>query len=303
MSTQDATRANGTRFRSQNDRVQPHVVKNDSAPEWGGRFTCVACWRHDITDLERHRKRDCDDWNALNRINNGFVRQFNAGMAPPHHTSPEILLGEHYRLVKGRFNLLPHHIMRYQTEDWGPYDPLEAPPGALVSWRGLSYHELLGRVLHSLPPSMKHAPRVCCCSRALLRSRNGTTSSYIHERHTHDELMDMKAIGNFVEAHPVVLNLFNGFPWHTTSLALAVPAIQPLHGEGDWVNISRGGGGPAGTGGFPNGIAGSNIIHYQGFRLAQNGIGNPAQFANLYQGRNGYDVARGQFTMPGTPHR
>ena len=302
MSTADATRANGTRFRAQNDREQPHIIKNDSAPEWGGRFTCVACWRHGITDIERHRKRDCDDWNAFNRINNGYLRQFNMGMAPAHTTAPQVLHGEHYRLVKGTFNLMPHHIMRYQTEDWGPYDPLQAPLGVIANWVGRSYNDLLDQVLNVLPPSIQHAPRQCSCSRALLRSRNGTTSSYIHEQNSQDELMDMKAIGNFVEAHPHVNALFNHLPWNQTGLAMAVNANQPLHSKGIWINLTRAAGGVAGTGAFPLGLAGTIITHYQGWRFANFfGLGNPANFADLYHNRTAADVARGLFTMPGAP--
>ena len=127
MSTLDATRSNGSRYRHQNDREVYFYPPHDCAPEWGGRFTCVACWQHGIGDLERHRKQHCPNWNALNRINNGFERQFNAGMAPPNVVQPFRLLGEHYRMVKGRHGIMPHHIMRWQDEDWGPYTPMVTP--------------------------------------------------------------------------------------------------------------------------------------------------------------------------------
>ena len=148
MTSRDATRSNGGRYRSQQDRENHHIREHDSAPEWGNRFTCVACWQHNIPDLNRHRNQHCEDWNALNRINCGFQRQWQEGRAPMDGTGAypayaPVLLGEHYRMVKGRYGILPHHIMRWQNENFGPYDPLQTPQGVYTLWMGVTYHDLL----------------------------------------------------------------------------------------------------------------------------------------------------------------
>ena len=113
MTSRDATRSNGSRFRQQPEREVHHLRENDTAPEWGGHFTCVACWQHGISDLNRHRMQHCEDWNAFNRINCSFQRQHREGRSPldangaPPATA-FVLSGEHYRMVKGRYGLLPH---------------------------------------------------------------------------------------------------------------------------------------------------------------------------------------------------
>ena len=311
MATASATKSNGSRFRSDNDRVPHHVPKNDVAPEWGNQCTCVACWTHGITDLERHRRQSCDDWNALNRINTGFVREFNAGMAPPHTTQAYILSGEHHRMVKGRWGIQPHHIMRWQNENWGPYSPLDAPPDAAVVWRHATYHQLLLETLRSLPVSIAVAPRQCTCSMALLRSRNGTTHSYNNEKNSCDEFYDQKAVGNFMAAQPFLINRFEqqvaALPlaaganvWQVYQPARAVHANQPLAGHGDWVELAPPGRGICGEGQV--GISQANVRHFQQFHQAV-AMGNLVQHANLHQGKTILDVRRGNFAMPGTPRR
>ena len=94
-------------------------------PKWSwtyshlqNRFTCVACWQHNITNIVHHRSQHCKDWNALNRINCGFHQQWTEGRASfdasgSYTTKPYILKGEHYRMVKGQYGVQPHHIMRW----------------------------------------------------------------------------------------------------------------------------------------------------------------------------------------------
>ena len=311
MSTAAATRSNGTRYRSDNDRVPDHVPRNDVAPEWGCQCTCVACWTHGLPDLERHRRQSCDDWNALNRLNNGFVREFNAGMAPPNTLTPHVLSGEHCRMVKGRFGIMPHHIVRWQDENWGPYSPMDAPPDAAVAWRGISYFVLLVSTLQSLPVTIALTPRQCPCSMALMRSRNGTTHSCNNERNSCDEFLDQKAVGNFMAAHPFLIQRYEQqaapLPlgagvntWQMHQPARALLSNQPLAGVGDWVDLAPPGRGVCGLG--DQGVAEGNVQHFQQCNLAL-AAGHPNNVANLCQGKTVNDVRRGNFAMPGTPRR
>ena len=304
MATADATRANGARYRNQNDRVSNHVPRHDTAPEWGGRFTCVACWQHNIVDIERHRSQHCPDWNALNRINNGYVRQFNSGMAPPGVLLPLVLTGEHYRMVKGRFGIQAHHIMRWQDENWGPYDQLQCPPNSRMGWENFTYDFLLMNTINSLPRSIALVPRPCTCTMALQRSRNGTTHSYHNEKNTCDEFYDQRAVGNFMEAHHPLRGAYQhmpgGAPWNTTQAFLSTGSNQPLNGMGHWVELAPPGMGICGLGNV--GITDSNVQHFQQWQ--QNvAAGAPNQQANLYQGKTANDIRQGSFAMPGTPRR
>ena len=309
MTSREATRSHGSRCRQQNDREIHHVREHDTAPEWGNRFACVACWQHGLTDLTRHRNQHCPDWNAFNRINCGFHRQWQMGFAPidangncPH--SPFVLTGEHCRLVKGRFSLLPHHIMRWQSEDCGPCDPLETPPGVVTAWQGLTHHQLLQVALASLPPSVAAVPKKCTCTRALARSLNGTTSSCFHEKNALDELVCQKAVGDFMGAHPPLAgahqNQFGGH-WHNTQPFLARNSMMPLNGVGDWVDLAPANQGVCGVG--DHGIAESAAMHYTATMNAAAAGGIPNGQAHLYQGKNIHHARRGQFTMPGTPRR
>lgn len=307
MASREATRSNGSRYRMQHERTNYHIREHDSAPEWGNRFTCVACWEHGITDLARHRSNSCEDWNALNKINCGFQRQWQEGRAPlgamgQYPAKAFCLTGEHYRLVKGRFGILPHHIVRWQNENWGPYETLVAPPEVHVVWRNISYWTLLQNTINSLPSSMAVIPQQCTCSRALMRSLNGTTHSYHHEKNALDELNAQKAVGLFVDSHMFLrgqLQHIYGFGWQTTQPFLARVAPQPLNGTGNWIDLAPVGGfGVAGVG--DRGIAQTNVDHYNMYHTDV-AAGNVSQRMNLYQGKTVQDAQRGQFTMPGTP--
>ena len=307
MATRDATRSNGGRYRNQNDREPHHIREHDSAPEWGNRFTCVACWEHNIGDLDRHRKVSCEDWNALNRLNTGFQRQWQEGRAPNdpltfmYPDKPYVLMGEHYRMVKGKHGIMPHHIVRWQNENFGPYDALQVPPGAFAPWAGQTYWNLLVETLNSLPPSISETPIQCTCSRALQRSRNGMTHSYHHEKNSMDELFCQNAIGNFMSAHPAMIGHYQtltGIPWPVTQTALSRGAFVPLHGQGIWVQLASPGIGICGVGDI--GIAQSNANHYTLFQ-AMHGAGLIGGQMNLYQGKTIDDARRGNFSMPGTP--
>ena len=306
MTSRDAMRCHGGRYRTQQDLQVHHIREHDMAPEWGNRFTCVACWLHNIPDLARHRSRDCEDWNALNRINCGFQRQWQEGRAPndAHGAYPAfapVLYGEHYRMVKGRYGILPHHIMRWQSENYGPYDPLQTPPGVHTIWAGFTYYALLLETLSSLPPSIAVPPLQCNCTRALQRSLNGTTHSYHHEKHALDELLCQNAVGNFMATNlPLVAQYqhWTGVPWNTTQPHFARSSIAPLNGRGNWVPLSPPGMGIALVGDI--GIAESNAQHWVQYQLGLAG-GNPAATMNLWQGKTIDDARRGDFTMPGTP--
>ena len=308
MTTRDTQRSNGGRYRNQNDRELTHIREHDSAPEWGNRFTCVACWQHNITDIVRHRSQHCEDWNALNRINCGFHRQWTEGRASldasgSYPTKPYILKGEHYRMVKGRYGVQPHHIMRWQDENFGPYDPLIVPQGCQAVWQGFTYFQLLLETIQSLPPSMHIEPRICSCTRALLRSRNGATHSYFNEKNSLDELADQAAIGNFMAAHPPLVGHYQNLTntnWNHTQPRMARNSFQPLNGQGVWVPLA-----PQGQGVCQQGSAGiseSIVAHCLQYQVAVTN-GQPFARMNLYTGRSIADARRGHFSMPGTPGR
>jgi hypothetical protein len=307
MATRDATRSNGGQYRNQNDCEPHHIREHDSAPEWGNCFTCVACWQHNIPDLTCHRNQHCEDWNALNRINCGFQRQYNEGRAPNdpytgfYPDKPYVLTGEHYRMVKGRYGISPHHIMRWQNENYGPYDPLESPPGVHVIWTGITFWNILVETLNSLPPSIAEVPLQCTCLRALQRARNGTTHSYFHEKNALDELFCQNAVGNFMGAHPPLIGHYQnltGVAWNTTQPFLARHSQQPLGRQGVWVDLATQGVGICGVGHC--GIAESNVTHFLAYQAAtMAGFGGPQM--NLYQGKTVHDARRGNFSMPGTP--
>ena len=308
MTSRDATRSNGTRCRQQADREVHHIREHDSAPEWGNRFTCVACWQHNIPDLTRHRNQHCDDWNALNRINCGFQRQWREGRAALESDGScparaHVLSGEHCRMVKGRCGILPHHVVRWQNENFGPCDPLEVPQGVNMLWRGFSCCNLLQETLMSLPTSISTVPRQCTCSRALMRSMNGTAHSCHHEKNALDELVCQAAIGDFMGSHPFLVgacqNQMN-VHWQTTQPFLARNSQQPLNGMGNWVDLSPPDQGVCGVG--DRGIAESNAEHFLACTAAAvNGM--PLQHMNLCTGKTIHDARRGQFAMPGTPRR
>lgn len=306
MTTRDSTRSNGSRYRAQNDREVVHVVAHDIAPEWGNLYTCVACWQHNLNDLTRHRQQFCEDWNPLNRLNLGFNRQFSQGLAPldtngNYPATAYVLKGEHYRMVKGRYGIMPHHIMRWQDENYGPYDPLQAPPGVHVFWSGFSYWQLLQETLLSLPISIATTPRDCSCSRALARSKNGTSHSYFQEKNALDELADQAAVGQFMAAHPPIVGMYQGWSgvsWNNTQPRMARTSRVPLNGRGVWVDLAPPTQGVCGEG--DRGIAESNAQHFLQHQAAV-AVGQPTALSNLYQGKTINDARRGDYTMPGTP--
>jgi len=245
----------------------------------------------------------CDDWNAFNRINCGFQRAYREGRDPTL-AKPFVLTGEHYRMVKGRYGIMPHHIVRWQNENWTPYEPLRVPTNAHVFWAGFSYVQLLSETFLSLPVSIAISPRPCTCTRALIRSRNGSTHSYNQEKNSLDELADQKAVGNFMQAHhPMITHYENTFmaagaQWNTTQPSLARGSLEPLSGIGEWVDLAPMGQGICGVG--DSGIAANNVAHFQQYQ-ASVVAGNPTAHMNLYQGRTAADVRRGNFAMPGSP--
>ena len=314
MTSRDATRSNGARFRQLHDRELVHISEHDSAPEWGNWFTCVACWEHGITDLVRHRSQFCDDWNALNRLNCGFQRQHKEGRAPleqdgSYPTKAYVLKGEHYRMVKARYGVQPFHIMRWQHEDFGPYDSLRVPHGNHMIFQGISYWTLLVETISSMPPSIGTCPRQCVCSRALARSRNGTSRSYFHEMNAIDELNSQAAVGLFMDANPFLIQhyenqmqgilLGHGPTWNQTQPFFARQVPQPLGGQGVWVDLAPQNQGICGVG--ANGIANTNETHFN--QHAANALTGALQtHMNLYHNKTQEDARRGNFTMPGTPH-
>ena len=214
------------------------------------------------------------------------------------------MTGEICHMVKGRCGVMPHHVMRWQDENWGPCDPMEVPNGINCVFRGISYCTMVVFVLNSLPPSIATTPRPCSCSVALRRSRNGTTHSHNHEKNSLDELTDQKAVGNFMAAHPPLVAHHNGTiapagaNWTGTQPFHARFAAQPLLGQHDWVDLAPMGQGICRTG--DTGISQSTVNHFNACQVASAGGVAPAA-SNLHQNRTANQVRQGLFGMPGTP--
>ena len=49
------------------------------------------------------------------------------------------LKDEHYQMVKDQYGVQPHHIMRWQNENYGPYNPLTVSQGCQAGWQRFTY--------------------------------------------------------------------------------------------------------------------------------------------------------------------
>lgn len=101
---------NGRTHRGPNDIPRLFYPDRHCCPEYGTNLYCCACTAP-TDNIDRHKLIDCSEWNALNRLNKSYYRQFNAGMAPPGQTEAKRLSGEKYRLIRDAFGLYPHIIM------------------------------------------------------------------------------------------------------------------------------------------------------------------------------------------------
>jgi len=296
-------RCHGARYRGSNDKAVHKVPHRLCCPEMGSVFVCCACLRpfDTLGSLDRHQQNQCDDWNALNRIHNGYNRQFHQGLAPPGTTAPRQIMGEQYRLVVNRHGLPPWVIMD-QEDHWGPYNPIR-PPRTWVgntAWSNVTFDFLLHDVLNNFPPPLLQEPRPDPRAVAVRRAMgNRNNVSLLHETHIADETQDKIAICNFMEAHPGFRQFFclhpgNNIPgadFRNTSLyrakygdppGLPLPVHVPLA--------------------LPNeGVAGAGSVGGVGPMIAL----HRAQNANvpLHQGMTDDEVAKGVFNIFGTPRR
>lgn len=307
-------KCNGARFRGRNDLTG--VVYDDLivAPEWGTRFICVACNEAPVSSLHKHQLQDCSDWNAFNRINNGYKRQFNARQAPATQTQPLRLLGEHYRLIRDAL-ILPPWIIMEQAFNWGPYTPLQVPHNAQGQfwWANRTYEACRLHVMAGLPDTMSIPPPPDHRTAALLTAHaSDNTASLMHELHKADELNRLCIIAEFMEAHPdlrdqLVLDTVGLDHWNQSAIYLAKNPTtnhnptannppQPI-----WIPITPPGQGPAGTGAFMHnnvgGVTGKRLQH-----RAAPGDGDNTSIARvLYDNVPPADVDH--FNMVGSPRR
>lgn len=317
-----SNRCNGARFRGPNEQRVATVPHRVYCPEIGTHLVCCACFRDmgvgtKSTDLYRHQREHCDDWNALFKIHNGYVRQFHQGRAPMNVQSPRHILGEHYRLVRDFFHLPPHVIMD-QGHDWGPYDPIQPPPGSApnILWAGISYEVLLVGALARLPPTMAWEPRPdvrAVAVRRAIADRHNT--SYHHEIAVLEEQRDLQAICRFMEEHlplqkalvqanGTAANPAGGIPgndWHNTAIyhslhpagagaVMFPPVAGAVPPTPHWCEIAAAGQGVAGTGSV--GVA-QSLVNFQAAH-ANN------QFVAQIPPR---ELRRGRIRMGGTPRR
>ena len=297
-----AHNCNGARFRGANDDATPTVTGRIVCPEIGTTLVCCACFRAlpGNADLARHQKSQCNDWNALNRIHCGYYRQHGEGLGPPG-LPPCNIVGEHCRLVRDHCNL-PAWVIMHQADNWGPCDPIVAPPGlAITSWNGVSCHFLLQGLLNLVPPSIAECPRPDHRTVALRRAlANRGTASHTHEIHASDEHADMLAINRFFACNPNAVTDFENDPnnqvpnndFANTNIFRSdannhVPLGAPLP---RWVPVNPNNEGPARSG--RAGVGGAA----EAFRLAN--MNNAC-----VQGRNANQVRNGNFNMVGTPRR
>lgn len=309
----------GNKFRGHNDANLLHHPDRTLAPEHGTRYICVACNNPEpFLNIAQHQGAECPEWNAFNRICNGYQRQFNDGTKPPTVTEAFRLTGEQYRLVRDSL-LLGAWIIMNQDEFWGPYTPLQVPHGMMQGnpwWGGQSYEALRQAVMAGLPLTISTPPRPDTRVQAVLKANTNRMFSPTHEIHKQDELRDMQAIQRFMDAHPYLVPIFCALNplgitnWTTTAIYQSIyppphPAANVMNPQPPppiWCPIAPQGQGPAGRGGHPNGVSGAREQHRNDvFQNVNQGLPFHRVAFSLYQNvDNRYGDT---FNIPGTPGR
>ena len=314
--SRDINDCRGTRWRGVNEVTITNVRGAICCPELGTDIICTSCFCI-VQDLVQHRSRYCSDFNAHVKLHNGYLRQFQQGMAGPHVIQEYILTGEIYRLVRNTYGLPAFWICR-QADGWGPYDGIVVPDGIQrPAWspnpnNSVTYDDLVRQLMPRLPPTIRVPPRpdprMTALSIAFSRPHD---HSYTHECHAADELTDMRAVARFVAAHGQVRAFIEHWPlyncpdWGRTNIHRAEypPAAGGLVTPAVWMSLAPPGQGVAGFG--DTGIAGTNQNHHAHVFGAALGGAHPPGQVNPYQFYQGVPAGQvgGVFNMPGTPRR
>ena len=206
----------GSSFRDNIYRAAIPVNTRYCAPELGTWMVCVACQKS-YQNLETHANKHCGDRNALQRIHCGYIRQFQSGQAPPGVTTPFLITGALYNLVKRVYNLHPAYILANKEQVWGPYDPIPyrgfhaanppawvtvtpaAAAGGQPTIHVRSYDDLVREVIANFPPTMTTPPpedhRMVGVRRALA---DPNRRSINHEMYVEDEKQARRTVALFM---------------------------------------------------------------------------------------------------------
>ena len=191
----------------------------------------------------------------------------------------------------------------------------QAGPHVTQAYNSVSYDNLVRQLMPHIPPTLRIAPRPDPRMRALsIALARPHDRSYMHECHAADELMDMRAVARFVEAHGQVRTMIeNHFPyncpnWGDTYIHRAEypPAAGAMPPPSIWMSLAPAGQGVAGVG--DTGVSRTNQhhhVHVLGNAAVPPAVPPPPGQVNPLQFYQG--VPAGQvghvFNMPGTPRR
>ena len=297
----------------------PYVDDLQMCPPWGALFACEACGTFNIRDIGDHRLRKCPEYSAFNRINNGIVRQFRAGLIPGNaNGEPPVINGQEYRYIRDAYNLpglviMQQHILS-NNPSWGPNDRVIFPQGedspALRS-NTHTYMDLVMWLHQQLPRTFYTRPRPTSHSVAVRKHCTDPNNYNLnHMFHLEDENNDKVAVANFMDAHPQTQLDFQAHApyntpnWQLTNINVAKHGRPPaLMVAGNLVqqaivdiDLAPLGEGICGAGGDPRGVASIGLDHRQHM---MNNPGNGNQYgSSLYTGKSANDVRNGRFTTP-----
>ena len=117
---------------------------------WGEKQVCEACLAPHHA-MYNHKKQNCPDYKAFNRINNGYSMTVLMNRVPNGMTRRDYVSGEMYRMVRNVFMVTPTVIMG-QRKDWRPYLPMVPDDGmALQPWHNRTYESLVAEIEKDLP--------------------------------------------------------------------------------------------------------------------------------------------------------